>query len=277
MSAGVISVSSNSSEIKRIAEDLATQMHIEVDRDLEFFLEKYADDVSGDDFELYSKEDVARLALDLWSMGQTPEAKKPDGRAIRVRDCIVADDRKLPRTLIEAVGPDSSFLVDSAIATVVAGGFEIRAIAHPIAECDRTRLSFIQIHTDHLDSDQRKRLKAELEQTFSDVAVSTADFSAMRQRMIDASIRISATPITEKRTADDIREAEAFLDWLVKDHFIFLGARDYRYTRSENGELTSEAPIVVDGSGLGILRSGERHVLSRGAEPALVTPEIRAF
>jgi glutamate dehydrogenase len=43
------------------------------------------------------------------------------------------------------------------------------------------------------------------------------------------------------------------------------------------GRLAAEEPIVDEASGLGILRDFNRNVLSRGAEPTMLTPTIRAF
>ena len=44
-----------------------------------------------------------------------------------------------------------------------------------------------------------------------------------------------------------------------------------------NGRLAAEEPLVDEASGLGILRDPARNVLSRGAEPTMLTPTIRAF
>src|SRR5690606_27764541 len=44
-----------------------------------------------------------------------------------------------------------------------------------------------------------------------------------------------------------------------------------------NGELMAEEPIVERETGLGVLRDFERNVLSRAAEPTVLTPAIRAF
>ena len=245
--------------------------------ELDLFIERFCDDASMDDFAPFNAQDTARLALDLWRFGQ--DAASSDGmeRHTRLRDCLGAGDRKFPRTLIEAVGLDTPFLVDSAIATVVSAGIEIHAVVHPVAEINERKYSLIQIQCEHLDNSQRNKLKAALDVTFKDVNLATSDFLAMRQAMKHAAVRVSATPPADGRDLEDIEEAEAFLNWLVQDHFIFLGAREYRFARGEDGAFLAVEPDIVEGTGLGVLRDPTRHVLSRGSEPALLTPQIKAF
>ncbi|MBB34774.1 MAG: NAD-glutamate dehydrogenase [Hirschia sp.] len=275
---GTSSLSFATSEIESEAAKLITQREdLEPSRDLDAFLVQFCEDANMDDFAAFNAADSARLAVDLFAFGMEAALEPLPRRRVRVRDCIGADDRKFPRCLIEAVGPDTPFLVDSAIAAILASGAEIRAVVHPVIHRDDGDISTIQIHTEHLDAGQRRKLKEALEAAFADVSLATADFLAMRQAMKDAAVRVSTTPVAKGRTASDVEEAEEFLNWLVRDHFIFLGARDYRYARGADGSFLAEEPDVVEGSGLGVLRDPHRHVLSRGSEPALLTPQIKAF
>ncbi|MAZ39253.1 MAG: NAD-glutamate dehydrogenase [Legionellales bacterium] len=57
----------------------------------------------------------------------------------------------------------------------------------------------------------------------------------------------------------EIQESIAFLNWLLSDHFIFLGYRDYQLDK-ENGDI---ALRVVDGSGLGVLRDSKPGKISK--------------
>ncbi|KAK0341427.1 hypothetical protein LTR94_026402, partial [Friedmanniomyces endolithicus] len=59
------------------------------------------------------------------------------------------------------------------------------------------------------------------------------------------------------------------------DHFVFLGARDYDYPRSSDGDYEAEAPLSQSGAGLGILSDPERTVLRRASEPAVLTRQMR--
>ena len=56
-----------------------------------------------------------------------------------------------------------------------------------------------------------------------------------------------------------LSECRTFLEWLMDDHFIFLGVRDYDLVRSKSGDMLK----IVAGSGLGILRETDETVTSR--------------
>ena len=71
--------------------------------------------------------------------------------------------------------------------------------------------------------------------------------------------------------ADEVGEAIAFLDWISRDNFTFLGLREYRLPTGDT------AADPVEGSGLGLLRDPAVRILRRGRELVAMTPEIRAF
>src|SRR5262249_12466625 len=116
-----------------------------------------------------------------------------------------------------------------------------------------------------------------LEETFADVDVVNRDFAAMRAKMKGAADSLAALKPAAKRSAEEIQEARDFLAWLAEENFTFLGARDYSFARDRRGELAPEEPVVAEASGLGIPADPARNVLSRAAEPTIVTPAIRDF
>ncbi|MEI7932901.1 MAG: hypothetical protein WCI21_07600 [Alphaproteobacteria bacterium] len=203
-------------------------------------------------------------------------------RAIRVRPALAANGQPLRFDVAEIVGPDMAFLVDSAINACQEARVEIRAALHPVMpglpqDGTPTKRSLIQIHLPQMDETDRAALRRLLEETLADVASVNADHLAMKARMATAAASLMALKGTPARSAEDIREACDFLAWLAQDHFTFLGARDYTYARGSSGELSAEEPIVEAASGLGILRDQSRNVLSRGAEPTVLSPAVRAF
>ena len=94
------------------------------------------------------------------------------------------------------------------------------------------------------------------------------DWVAMRSRVrhLIETYRIDPPPLDP----GEVKEALAFLDWMVADNFTFLGVREYRF-------VEGRAADTVEGSGLGLLRDPSVRVLRRGGELVLMTPEIRAF
>ena len=182
--------------------------------------------------------------------------------------------------LLEVAGPDVPFLVDSILGDCIAQHAEVRALFHPVvahdveADARGDRLSVIQVHLGPLSVTEQDRLQKSMAQTLRDLESVTSDYADMLSRMRDEHARLSGvTHLGEY----DRSEALAFLDWLAADHFVFLGARTYRFEIDDAGEFVREEPMVVDGTNFGILRDDNRNVLSRGAEPTMLTGAVGEF
>ncbi len=212
-----------------------------------------------------SDKDVTKRAKALWDW-----AGKIDPNEAKIR--LRAEGKGF---VLEAIGPDRPFLVDSLLNTCSEFGIQVLALFHPIVGHDKaTRRSFIQIVLPPLTDIEQENLAREAEATVRDVIMATSDYDGMKQRMSAALTRVQASPHIE---FDQKAEAIAFLDWLEHDRFVFLGVRDYRFHTSEDGTVLPEEPDMVEGSNLGLLRDENRNVLNRGAEPLVLSPEIGAF
>jgi len=239
------------------------------------FLEQFHADSRTEDFVALTVQDAAILALDLWRFNES--GRDPAERRIRVREAFDDQGHPLDLDVVEIAGPDMAFLVDSAIAACQQARVEVRAVLHPVIEGSLGPRSLIQIHLPPQDTARRKALHSRLAETFADVAVVNADHEAMSARMAAAANSLLGLRVTPERSAEEIDEARAFLSWLAAENFTFLGARDYTFAIGPGGELAAEEPVVDTASGLGILRDPSRDVLSRIAEPTILTEGIRAF
>ncbi|MFC7291676.1 NAD-glutamate dehydrogenase [Hirschia litorea] len=236
------------------------------------FLKQFCNSASMEEFAPFSADDAAVNAMELWNYSLDADVSK---RNIRSRPCVGANNKEFERTVFEIVGPDIPFLVDSAVSAIVEAGVEIVAIVHPVVD----ELSLIQIHTPPLIDSRRAEVEEILRLTFNDVSLATLDHMAMKKVMRDTAKSLLSMPVSEGRSKEDLEEANHFLTWLEEDHFFFLGARQYSYSNQskvKNGEEAVLEPEIV-GDGLGILRDVDRHVLSHGTEPAVLTPRIRSF
>ena len=240
------------------------------------FLEQYLADAFVEDVASLTVEDAASLALDLWEFDQENQSR-PGSRAIRTRRPPGAGGKPLRITVAEVAGDDMAFLVDSAIAACQEAKVEVRAVLHPIVDGLKGKRSTIQIHLASLDEAMLTDVQKKLEEAFADVDVVNADFHRMTDKMQAAADQLAALKPTRTRSEGEIAEAREFLKWLADENFTFLGARDYTFALDAKGQLMSEEPIVDEKSGLGILRDYSRNVLSRAAEPTVLTPAIRAF
>ena len=216
-------------------------------------------------------EDLEGLANDLWDwVKDLPEGK----RSVRLRDLGKT------ATLLEVAGPDAPFLVDSILGQCLDSTVEARVIFHPIIARDKDavsrgeRWSVIQVHLPLLSSREQDHLLKGVEKTLDDLGAVITDFVEMLSRMREERTRLSNVMSLEEY---DRAEALAFLDWLVADHFVFLGARTYRFEIDDDGKFVREEPVMVEGSNLGVLRDEVLNVLSRGAEPTMLTGAVGEF
>ena len=212
---------------------------------------------------------IEALGKSLWSWFEST-----DGVAVRIRPADPSDPDLLGHVLLEAVGPDRPFLVDSLLGACSDLGIEVLTLFHPIVELDDGAHSLIQIHLPDLEPQTQKRLLQEAEATLDDVIAATSDYAEMRLRMLAEIDRLKDCEHVSSRYKD---EAVDFLNWLGQERFVFLGVRSYTFQTGPDGAVLPEEPDTVEGSNLGLLQDDRRNVLNRGAEPLLLTQEIGTF
>ena len=215
------------------------------------------------------KGNIETLGKSLWEWFETT-----DSVSVRIRPAEGVHNDLLGHHLLEAVGPDRPFLVDSLLGACSDLGFEVLTLFHPIVETEKGRFSLIQIHLPDLSEGEISTLLAEAEATLADVHAATADYQEMRGRMAAEIERLDNDPHVSVRYK---KEAVEFLKWLGNERFVFLGVRSYTFQTGPDGNVLPEEPDTVEGSNLGLLRDDARNVLNRGAEPLLLTEEIGAF
>ncbi|MEE2526557.1 NAD-glutamate dehydrogenase [Hyphobacterium sp. HN65] len=243
------------------------------------FLDQVQGDALAEDLDGISAARLAEQAAEFWDWASGLD----DGAIhVRTRPSEYGAATSIRRDVIEIVGPDRPFLVDSVMGEVGAQGLDVLAMFHPIVpaepdgEGDKWRaLSLIQVHVEPLDEVTREVLAEAVRAAMDDVRLATDDFKSMRaaMNMAIAHVEDANTPAGPEEKS----EALEFLRWLRDDHFAFLGCRVYQFEVDEKGKMSSREPSVQPGSGMGILRDPDRQVLRKGNEPALLTPAIETF
>src|SRR3712207_3631413 len=246
--------------------------------------------VPPEDLASYAPQTLAELAAEAYEHLKAPRAGP--GADVRLLDVEVErKGRRRDVTVLEIVNDNMPFLLDSTLAEIVDGGYEPLLVAHPILAVERdaggalvrlvgeatgaTRLgvrreSFIHIHLPRIDDgEERGRLIEAMRRVHGDVAVAVHDWPGMRARVTEIvhNYRLNPPPLPD----DEVKEAIAFLDWIARDNFTFLGLREYRLPSGDT------AADPVEGSGLGLLRDPSVRVLRRGRDLVSMSPEIRAF
>src|SRR5882724_10659968 len=189
-------------------------------------------------------------------LGAFQLAASRDGAPIAVRafNPTLAEHGYEPAgSVLETNTEDLPFLVDSVSAELQARGLGIVRVLHPIVGTERGPDGGIArvVHPSdasatesvmHFELDRRLSpeeladLEDAVRSVLADVRRVVRDFPALRERtdhMVEVA-RAGAARYDE----DEVTEVVAFLQWLARDNFIFLGARDY--------ELVDDALRVVE-------------------------------
>lgn len=256
-----------------------------LDEAAESFAEQVWDDSLADDLQGLTLGDVLTVFGDFWEFAAE---RTSDKIKVRVREATGADGQPLGRDIVEVLGQDRPFLVDSVMGEIASQGLDVLAMVHPIVQVRRDddgkrtikggrviAESLIQVHVDTLDGAARKALETEVRSTLSDVREAVEDWRDMRARMDECLEHLKAANTRAPR--EEVEESLAFLSWLRDDHFAFIGCRSYLFDVDEDGQLRSREPEIVKDSGKGILRDPERTVLRRTSEPLVIVPAIEAF
>ncbi|BBK39686.1 glutamate dehydrogenase [Allostella sp. ATCC 35155] len=247
------------------------------------FVRVFAQNVAPADVAAFAPEDLYGAALSLFAFA----ARRPPGAAeVRVFNPRAdADGWTCRHTVIEIVNDDMPFLVDSIAAELQRQDLAVHLIVHPTMAVERegdrlvtagqgpVRESLMHVEVAVIaDADRREGVRAGLLEALGDVRHAVADWPAMRERMVTARARLAdeggALP------QDERDEASAFLDWLVADHFTFLGSRDYVFgTPADAGPGVA----IVPGSGLGVLAAEEAPVFDGLRHFTALPGEVQRF
>jgi len=249
------------------------------------FFSQIFDDALQEDLERVSADDLAALSLEFWDYGQT---RNNDQILIRMRSAARADGSEMPRDILEIIGRDRPFIVDSVMAEIGSQGHNILAMFHPIVQARRNddgeRVddggtcmpeSMIQVHLPPLDELSRRTLIEGVRATLDDVRVAVEDWADMRAQMDEAIAHLEQA--TSHASPEEMAESLEFLRWIRDDHFAFLGCRIYDFDVDADGSMAERQPRVRLETGRGVLRDPDRHVLRKGSEPAVLTPAIETF
>src|SRR5688572_24950903 len=176
--------------------------------------------------------------------------------------------------MIQDVNGDMPFLVDAVQTELQRHGHTLHFIVHPIVTLRRDaqgrrealvdgkapgaiRESVMHVEVDRIvDATHRNELAANILRVFGDVRIAVGDWKPMVAKMAQVSAELASNP--PPLDASLVAESRAFLDWLVDDHFTFVGYREHDLVDTPEGAGLA----VVKGSGLGLLRERTNETLS---------------
>jgi len=178
-------------------------------------------------------------------------------------------------SIVEMVNDDKPFLVDSATLALAEMGLDVRLIIHPVIKVRRGKTgkllaiedrgnaaaaaeSIIQIQFNHQSSaEMLEQIQDKLAAAIRDVQRAVRDFHpmvALAQATADLIPQWAPQANTEV-----LSESQDFMSWLIDNHFIFLGVRDYDVVKAGSKYQLH----IVPGSGYGILEEDSETTYAR--------------
>jgi glutamate dehydrogenase len=253
--------------LERATAYVRSRLHGAQTQTAESFVRTYWERVPAEDLLGRDPVDLAGAALAHLHLAE----RRPPGTA-RVRVYTPTfDDHGWASThsVVEVVVDDMPFLLDSISMELVRQGCGLHLVVHPVMDGE----SFIHVEIDRQPAGERlETLRADLLTVLDDVRAAVDDWPAMRAQAVGLAAELQERPPPGE--ADDAAEARDFLRFLVEDHFVFLGFRDYDLVRDDGSGGDTLKP--VPGSGLGILRDDPAAYNAAPSRSfARVPPELR--
>lgn len=232
---------------------------------------QYYKTIPIEDFTARSVEELCRIMMNHFEL---MEQRQPKECKIRVFNPTIATHAwHSTHTIIEVSYDDMPFLVDSTrvelnrqgITThlmITSGGIKVRRNQQgkllEILPADSSEQGSNIEAIIHMEIDRQtdpkilENIRNNLLQILEDVNLVVEDWQKMRQQLFKSldefdQLNQLKIPILNR---EEIEESKEFLQWLVNNHFTFLGYREYEVVNHEN----KLALRLIHGTGLGVLR-----------------------
>ncbi|WP_227429309.1 NAD-glutamate dehydrogenase [Psychrobacter sp. I-STPA6b] len=254
------------------------------------FVRVYYHNLSDDDKSRISEEDLAGMALHHYRLLQRYDGQGP---LISVFNPTVETHHfYTSHSVIQMVAYDRPFLVDTLLLSLEAQNLNVHRLFHTIIQVERDEqgniedihhtnnsdsryISLIHCEIDRQEDDDLEKIRTPLLQKVTLLDTISADWKQMQDKLKTIQSELQNKQIAQSPYS--MEAVQTFLDWILADHFIFLGYREY-HLESQNNEL--ELYSVGD-SGLGLLRQGAEnkrsesfHQLPNELKQLLTVPQV---
>jgi len=242
------------------------------------FVRLYYSQARLDDFEDKTPKNLYGMAKSHWEL---LKHCRPKELKIRVFNPDKKQDGWESRhTIIEVVTEDMPFIVDSMRMELNKMGMTIHLMIYmggmKIERDERGKVLDILPYNSktkdleiespiYMEIDRQtdkvvlENIQASIARVLKDVRLSVDDWGKMQERLRET-IEIISSSSDMPQKPSEVNETIAFLEWMLEDHFTFLGARDYEKTLSDDNK---EAMRLIPGTGLGVLRDEARSKVLR--------------
>ena len=262
----MISEKSKAELVDQVVERVRARLDGDASQRAERFVRQFYAHVPPADILGDVPDNLAGAALALWELAQERVPGRPKVRVYTPR--IEEHGWESSHSVVEIVNDDMPFLVDSVSAELRRLDAEVQLLIHPIVHVERDaagRLldlrepgaagdaglaeSVMHVRVSAQPMARHEAIRARVEAVLGDVRAAVEDWNTIRTRCWNLIAELEKTPPPLPRR--EIKEGIAFLEWLVDNHFTFLGYREYSF----EGEGEGAVARVLPETGLGILRN----------------------
>ncbi|WP_201554369.1 NAD-glutamate dehydrogenase [Psychrobacter sp. 72-O-c] len=284
------SLSITTERISQIS-DIATS-YVQKDKSLlDHFIHSYYQPLHQETAGAISDADLAGMVLHHFTLLTAYDGKKPQLAVLNP----IAEEQHFhsSHTIIQMVAYDRPFLVDTLLMTLEVQGVDVHRTYNTIINVQRdgagtitqidsapesatSHMSLIHCEIAYQDHDELAALRQLLLDKVETLDTVVGDWEHMHAQLTDIKAELLQKPLPEGFYSH--QEIQAFLDWILDDHFIFLGYREYRLEGGNhiavNNDKTNENKkgganmgadldlFAIGNSGLGLLRGAEEDRLS---------------
>ena len=191
------------------------------------------------------------------------QKRKPGETLVRVFDPVLDENGwEITPTVLQINMEDMPFLVDSVSIAIRSQELNVYRLLHPVMQITRDPQGTLQkmgdghleavmhIELDRLaDKVEFNQLLQNVRKVLDDARAAVSEWPAMHDRMLELADDLGQGKLGISAEAG--RETEAFLRWVAKNHFTYLGYREYEVERHSKDDEVLRAKLET---GLGILR-----------------------
>ena len=176
---------------------------------------------------------------------------------------LESDGWQSTHTVIFILHPNMPFLIDSLRIAINQREIGTHSIQHSILQVERDTQgklkklhppkkksanasyeAFIVLEIDrHSSPEDLRSLEEVLQTILHEVRIAVSDFPIVTEKVNEISRELDNT--TAGIDEEEKEEAKAFLAWLVKDHFTFLGYDEYDFAKDKSGLVVRRVEAVA--------------------------------
>ena len=213
------------------------------------FLEQFYQENKSTDFENYNIQQLFYFALSAFNF--LTQNKSQDFNVRIYNPTEQQDGFDSSFTIIEVVNNDMPFLVDSIVSFLDKQSIKITNIIHPVLSVSRKNDDFIslgagsaesliQLHIETIKNPAELQLiEQNIIKILQSVCLAVNDWQSMKDLAIKALKQLHNAKSISSKSAE-VAEYQDFMNWLLDDNFIFLGAAEFDIAYNGNQPFLSE-------------------------------------